>query len=337
MPLLSVIVPAYNAASYLERCIDSLLGGESLQVIIVDDGSTDDTGRLADVYAARHPDRVRVIHKANGGHGSAINAGIEAATGIYCKVVDSDDWVDPAALRAVIEALTELTAAGTPPDALISNFVYEKVGRRTKTTVRYNGLMPQGRVFGWDEVGRFRKRQYLMMHSLLYRTDVLRASGLRLPEHTYYVDNLFVTVPLPHVESLFYLDVDLYRYFIGRPDQSVNEAVMIRRIDQQLRVNRLLVQQLPAAGTVPDGLYRYLLHHLEIVCAVTSVMLLRTGGSDALAHRTQLWREIRAHSPWVHARLRRSLLSQSTNLPGFAGRRVSVLVYHVARRVVGFN
>lgn len=95
---LTVTVPCYNSESYLERCVESLLKErDGLEIILVDDGSTDRTGQLADQYARAYPDVVRVVHKKNGGHGSGVNAGLMLANGIYFKVVDSDDWLDEAA------------------------------------------------------------------------------------------------------------------------------------------------------------------------------------------------------------------------------------------------
>ena len=99
----------------------------------------------------------------------------------------------------------------------------------------YESVLPVQQIFGWDQVGNFSKGQYIMMHSLIYRTDLLRASQFQLPEHTFYVDNLFVFTPLQQVKTMYYLPVDFYRYLIGREDQSVNEQVMIKRIDQQLK------------------------------------------------------------------------------------------------------
>lgn len=92
--LLTIIVPCYNSEDYMKRCLDSLVrGGDKVEVIVVDDGSTDTTGKIADQYATNNSSIVKVIHKENGGHGSDVNAGLEAATGRYFKVVDSDDWL----------------------------------------------------------------------------------------------------------------------------------------------------------------------------------------------------------------------------------------------------
>lgn len=338
MITLSVVVPSYNSADWMERCIDSLLiGARDVEILIVNDGSTDATGAIADLYEAAHPGVVRAIHKANGGHGSTINVGIDQARGTYIKVVDSDDWVAPGAFGALLETLRGFITAKQQVDLVVSNFVYEKVGRRYKRAVRYRNVLPQRQVFTWDQVGRFRTSQFLMMHSLVYRTEVLRECGLRLPEHTFYVDNLYVYQPLPYVQSLYYLDVDLYRYFIGRPDQSVNESVMIKRIDQQLRVNRMLMDVEVSPYEVPAALYSYLLHHLQIVCVISSTMLLRSGRDEDFARKVELWRSIRYDDPAVYRKLRRTTLGTLVNLPGKPGRRVSVAAYRGASWALQLN
>ncbi|WP_240482455.1 glycosyltransferase family 2 protein [Microbacterium sediminis] len=334
-PLLTIVVPAYDAAAYLDRALSPLRGVAGIEVVVVDDGSRDDTGAIADRYAAEEPEIFRVIHQRNAGHGGAINAGIAAARGTYLKVLDADDWIDRLALTRVLTTLTRLERTGGV-DALVTNYVHERVGRSRRTT-RYSNVMPAGHVFGWEEVGEFGRRQYLMMHALTYRTALLREAELTLPEHTFYVDNLYVVRPLAHTRRLYYLDVDLYRYFIGRADQSVNDAVMVRRVDQQLRVTRLVLAALPHPDDVPQGLYGYLLHHVEVLCGITSALLVRAGGSEHLEQRRELWREIKHESPWIYSHLRHGMIGTSANLPGPVGRRATLLTYRVARRVVGFS
>lgn len=338
MTTLSVVVPCYNSADYMRHCLDTLLtGGDDVEILIVDDGSRDATPDIADEYEQRHPGRVRAIHKPNGGHGSAINAGLAVAEGEFLKIVDSDDWVDESAFAALLAQLRTFIAERTVIDMVVSNFVYEKVGKRNKTAVRFRDVLPEGRVFGWDEVGRFGKRQYMMMHALVYRTALLREAGLRLPEHTFYVDNLYAFEPLPHVRRMFYLDVDMYRYFIGREGQSVNEDVMISRLDQQLRVNRMMMRHLPRRGTLPAGLQRYMSHYFEIICAVSSTLSVRAGTPAALDRKDALWDDIREWDPELYWRLRRRMLNLVMNLPGRPGRQVTVLAYKAAQKAVGFN
>lgn len=328
-PVLSVVVPAYNAADYLTRALDTVIGfGPRIEILVIDDGSTDATAEIAQRYV--DAGLVRLIRQQNAGHGGAVNTGIAHATGQYLKVLDADDWFDREALATVLDRLSD----GPQVDLLVSNFVYEKVGKRHKTVVHYRGAMPIGEVYGWQRTRRFAKRQYLMMHALTYRTEVLRASGLRLPEHTFYVDNLFTFEPLPQVHTLTYLDVDLYRYFIGRADQSVQEAVMLRRLDQQLRVNRRMLDHLSSTPVASRRLRAHRLHHATLVCAVSSILLIRAGD---LAERDRLWAELRAQDRWLYRRVRWSVFGQLSNLPGRTGRRVSVLAYRVAQRAIGFS
>ena len=242
MKLLSVAIPCFNSQEYMRKCVESLLkGGEDVEIIIVNDGSKDDTAKIADEYARKYPSIVKAVHKPNGGHGSAVNAGIENATGLYFKVVDSDDWVKEDAYDRIMDKLRELVRSGQMIDMFISNFVYEKEGEKRKKVMKYHHTLPQERVFTWNDVKHFRVGQYILMHSVIYRTNLLRECGLKLPEHTFYVDNIFVFNPLPYVKTMYYLDVNFYRYYIGRADQSVNEQVMIGRIDQQIKVNKLML------------------------------------------------------------------------------------------------
>ena len=127
MKLLSIAIPCYNSAAYMRKCIDSLLpGGEDVEIIIVNDGSSDNTPDIAEEYRERFPGIVKVVNKENGGHGSAVNTGIEHAGGLYFKVVDSDDWVNQSAYIQILNKLKELLKDGNSVDMFISNFVYVK-------------------------------------------------------------------------------------------------------------------------------------------------------------------------------------------------------------------
>ena len=269
MKLLSVAVPCYNSQEYMKNCIDSLLEGQDLvEIIIVDDGSKDNTAAIADEYAAKYPDIVKAVHQENGGHGEAVNTGLRNATGLYFKVVDSDDWVNKEAYLAILDKLREITGGPQTLDMMISNFVYEKQGAKRKKVMRYKSYMPENKIFTWKEMGRMPVGKYILMHSVIYRTGLLRDCGLELPKHTFYVDNLFVYQPLPHVQTMYYMDVNFYRYFIGREDQSVHEDVMIRRIDQQLFVNRIMIDTIAGAKNIEKNIRRYMLRYLDIIIRI---------------------------------------------------------------------
>ena len=308
-PLLTVIVPAYNSEDYLDRALTTLVGyGDELEAIIVNDGSKDRTAQIADEWAARYPS-VTVIHQENKGHGGAVNAGLAAATGTHVRVVDSDDWLDRRATNAVLDVLREEREAGRDLDLLVTNYVYDKQGKSVKAVIRYRNVLPRGRTFGWADLRRCRYDQYLMMHALTMRTEVVRASGLIMPEHTFYVDYLYSHVPLPHVRTIRYLDVDLYRYFIGRDDQSVNEKVMISRLDQLARVNRLMAQAVPPRDSVDERLWRYMVHYLRINAVVCSVMAQLSGTPEHLALKDAIWLDMEMVNPQATAAIVRDPLA----------------------------
>ena len=126
------------------------------------------------------------------------------------------------------------------------------------------------------------------MHSMIYRTKLLQECGLELPKHTFYVDNLFAFEPLPYVKNLYYLDVNFYRYFIGRDDQSVNEKVMIKRIDQQIRVNKLMVDAYINCGNTNKRLKEYMFSYLDIITTISSIMLIRANTEESLQKKKEL-------------------------------------------------
>ena len=339
MKLLSIAVPCYNSQDYMRHCVETLLpGGDEVEILVVDDGSKDGTAAIADELEAQHPGVVRAIHQENGGHGAAVMAGLKNATGLYFKVVDSDDWLDEKAYPKVLDALRGFAAAeGEPVDLLVCNYIYDKVGAKHKKVMEYRGVLPEGRPLHWNEAGHFRKGQYILMHSVIYRTQLLRDCKLDLPRHTFYVDNLYVYVPMRWVRTLYYLDLDLYHYYIGREDQSVNEAVMIRRIDQQLRVNKLMLEQVDLQAVKEPRLRKYLFNYLEIITTVSSILLIRGGEKEHLEKKRQLWQYIRTANPWAYKKLRWGLFGIVMNLPGAPGRAIAVAAYKISQKVVGFN
>lgn len=338
MKLLTIAIPCYNSEDYMEKCVDSLLpGGDDVEILIINDGSKDMTREIANAYQKKHPNIVRAIHQENGGHGAAVNAGIKNASGLFFKVVDSDDWVDVESYRAILAKLKELAGGSETLDMMISNFVYEKQGAKHKRVMRYASVLPQNRLFQWEDAKRFRKGQYILMHSVIYRTKLLKDCGLELPEHTFYVDNLFVYEPLPFVKNMYYMDVDFYRYFIGRDDQSVNEKVMIGRIDQQIKVNKLMLDVHDLWKIPNRKLRRYMFNYLEIITVISTVMLIRSGTKENLEKKRELWRYIKQQDLRLFHHLRMGIMGNTMNLPGRGGRKISIAAYKISQKVVGFN
>jgi len=321
----------------MRHCIDTLLvGGEAVEIIVVNDGSADNTPDIAEEYERKYPEIVSVVHQANKGHGGAINAGLAKASGIFVKIVDSDDWVDAESYKKIIGTITSFSSDSLP-DAIISNYVYEKLGKRRKTVISYSDALPEGRVFTWDEAGQFRLGRYMLMHALIYRREVLRKSGLVLPENTFYVDNIYAYTPLAYVETMCYINVNFYRYFIGREGQSVQEKTMMKRIDQQLAVNKLMIESVNLSDIANNKKRRYLMHYLEIVTAISSILLLKEGSRTSVIKRDGLWQYIKAKDAVVYGELRKSLVGRILHLRTPIGRLTAIAVYKISRMIVGFS
>lgn len=339
MKILSIIVPAYNSQDYLNVCLDSVvIGGPDVEVVVVDDGSTDKTAEIAQKYCKKYPDIVRLEQKENGGHGSAVNRGLKVAKGLYFKVVDSDDWLDKDAYLKILQLLRKQQKAKTPIDLVLANYVYEYSYNNSQKIISYSQSLPRNQVFGWNKVGLFRVDQYLLMHAMIYRTQVLRDCKLNLPEHTFYVDNLVAYVPLPYVKTMYYLDVDLYRYFIGRADQSVNTENMIKRIDQQLRVNKTMMQSYHLYSDIQNRkMRRYMLHYLSIITTASLVYLRLSKKPEDYPKTDELWDFLRNYDRKMYRVLHSNVINRLASLPGKGGRSIVKSCYAIIRRIYKFS
>ena len=310
MKVLSIAVPCFNSAEYMRKCIDSLLvGKDDVEILIVNDGSNkDDTAKIADEYEKKYPTICKAIHKENGGHGDAVMFGLRAATGEFFKVVDSDDYLDKKSFLEVLNKLKEFIRDKENIDMLLCNFVYDKVGVKKKKVMTYKRNLPVNKKFEWEDIKPFHTGQYILMHSVIYRRELLIETGLDLPKHTFYVDNIFVYQPLKAVKDIYYMDVNLYRYYIGREDQSVNEQVMIGRIS-----------------------------YLEIMMVISSILAILSKDEENLKKKDELWNYLKDHNPRLYRRIRSGALGQAMNLPGKVGRSIAVAGYRIANKLYGFN
>ena len=341
LKILTVAIPCYNSEAYMEKCIKSLLpAGEDIEILIVDDGSFKDrTAQIADEYQQKYPTIIRAIHQENGGHGEAVNTGIRNASGLYFKVIDSDDWADTKVLLAVIRKLKELEEARGGVDMFLAYFIYDKEGAKRKKVMHFRHAFPVDEVFDWSAVHHMKSTQYILMHNIIYRHQVLVDSGLELPKHTFYVDNIFAFQPYPYVHTLYYMDANLYHYFIGREDQSVNEQVMIGRIDQQIRVNKIMIDIMAEQDfdRMDPHVKKVMYVYLDKIMAVTSALLLVSGTKENLEKKREVWSYLRQKSRSMYMHLRFTLVGIILNLPGPVGRKISLLGYKFARKLVGFN
>ncbi|WP_424651822.1 glycosyltransferase family 2 protein, partial [Capnocytophaga gingivalis] len=222
--LLTITIPVYNTEEYLPKCLNSLIIDEYmdiLEVLIVIDGSPDNSLAIAQEYAQKYPNTFIVINKENGGHSSAINKGLELATGKYFKLLDSDDWFDKDSFKVFIEKLQ-----GLDVDMVMTDYVVEYVSQNKQELVGLN--ISENTIYSIDQVDITKIQNFLAMHRIAYRTSLFTEVNFKLPEKTFYTDVLYAHLPFFKTNSFVYYKLPLYRYYVGREGQSMNLTNLFR-------------------------------------------------------------------------------------------------------------
>lgn len=236
--ILTISVAAYNAENDLRRCIDSMIKttvAEKLEIIIINDGSKDNTLLIAKEYETRFPSIIRVIDKKNGGHGSTINASIKAATGKYYKIVDSDDWVDQEGMEKLVQRLEEIDV-----DLILNP--YEDI--EAETFKQTNLIKPYSNNAEIDIVQsiNYIDNIVIYMHSTTFRTEIVKQMGSIIDENCFYVDMEYTLFPLKYVQNYICFDFPVYQYLLGTATQSMNKNNLINRRDQHLKVTKRIIK-----------------------------------------------------------------------------------------------
>lgn len=236
--LLTVVVPTYNVEKYIEQNLSSFAVEKvlkQLEVLVINDGSTDESATVAGKYVKRYPDTFRIIDKENGGHGSTINRGIEEAKGKYFKVVDADDWVLEQGLLNLMETLNKCDS-----DLVVSNFYWyhEKKGTSSvEIKEPFSGVV-YGKEYRFSDVC---ENMYVKMHNMTVKTEILKKIP-KIDEHCFYVDVEYVLFPIPWIETVTCIPDFVYMYRIGLAGQSMNINKMQRNQENFDRVlERMLV------------------------------------------------------------------------------------------------
>ena len=237
--ILSIIIPTYNMAALLPRCLDSLTASgvlDDLDILVVNDGSTDSSRAVAYSYAERYTQSIKVVDKKNGNYGSTINAALPLAVGEYVKVLDADDWFDSQALAKYVAELKSLEQG---VDVSVTHFLMIHEGGRTETVKYQNyGREPYtyGKVYNLDKVLGDGFIRYFLMHSLTYRTQLLRDHGYRQTEGISYTDIQWSSYPFFWAGSIVFHDLVVYRYNMDREGQTMDPAVIRKSLPQLERM-----------------------------------------------------------------------------------------------------
>lgn len=338
--LITFVVPSYNSQDYLHICVDSLLkGGKDVEILIVNDGSTDRTREIGEKYERENPGIVRLLNQENGGHGEGINHGLREARGKYFKVVDSDDWVDEKALHAVIKRLKYWEKKGCEPDLLLTNYVYVNKEKDKTRVIRFTGTLPRNKVIGWEDTRYFHLWQNLTLHTCIFKTRIIRRSGVILPKHIFYEDNYFVYVPIALVETLAYLNVDFYQYLIGRAGQSVEEETLKKRCYHQVMISKLCFVTHDIGVQIKKNKKRgkCLYHQLELMMCLASIFPRLNADEEHDKMVRDMWAFCFRNNFFLALRIRFFSYVFMLNLPGKPGRFISKTLYRISNLMVPFN
>ncbi len=237
-----------------------------------------------------------------------------------------------------MDVLKKFERDGREVDMVLSNYVYDKVGKKHKKVMNYRSVIRPNRILDWDKANQLRLGQYILMHSVIYRTEMLKGCKMELPKHTFYVDNIYVYYPLPHVKKFCYVDTDFYLYYIGREDQSVNEKVMIGRLDQQIFVTKTMIDMYHLEEDVQSRKLRhYMRNYLSMMMTISTILCIRSKNAENLEKMRGLWQYLKEQDKVTYRKIRHGLLGILCHLPGRTGRAIGAGIYCVVRKVVGFS
>ncbi len=236
MKLLTIAIPAYNVEIYLSHCLHSLIkvtSQDKLEILIINDGSTDKTASIAKRFAEKYPDLITLINKENGGHGSAINTALSVASGKYFMVLDGDDQVNSDALDTFISTIEDVDV-----DLISTN--YERINIQTgavdpviQQNICYN------RIYSFEELNV--NHIYFALASSCFRTELLIKNKIILQENTFYVDVEYILLPIPFIQSVIFYDLYVYRYYVGNSQQSIHIPTMVKRYSHHERVLKRVI------------------------------------------------------------------------------------------------
>lgn len=228
--VLTFSIAAYNIEKYIDKCVGSMLSignGDDIEILVVDDGSSDKTAEKARGYEMRYPGIVRLVSKENGGHGSTINTGIKEARGKYFRAVDGDDWINPKDTAKLIELLK-----AEESDVVLCNYVHYFSGGKVIKDSYVNAVDKE--LYTMNEISDI--LDWMNYHSVIYKTDLLKKNKIHLDENCFYVDTEFMAFPVPFVKRIRYYDLDVYCYRRDNEGQSVSEVSRMKNIMHSKKV-----------------------------------------------------------------------------------------------------
>jgi glycosyltransferase involved in cell wall biosynthesis len=236
--VLSIIIPMYNMENYIGKCLQSLLDIpteclESIDIIVVNDGSKDQSLRIATSYQKKYPEVIRVIDKENGNYGSCINAGLAKALGTYVKVLDSDDYFSSVGLSAILEKISSIPVM----DMIITDF--DIINTNDEITNHVSFHLKKEKCLLFNDI--WKKISDIQMHAIIYRTELFKEINYHQTEGISYTDQEWCYYPMVKIQTVYYVNNVLYKYLLGREGQTMSENVLKKKISNlEIVANKML-------------------------------------------------------------------------------------------------
>lgn len=254
MKLLTLVIASYNMENYLDQCLESVTDPDipdTLEVIVVNDGSKDRTSQIAHVYEKLRPDIVRVIDKENGHYGSCINKALELATGKYFRPLDADDWVNKDDLIILLDKLSTCTA-----DLVITEFKIYK-----ENSLEYNSIPSNIQTEVLYDAKTFNVEKnnctsLFAMHGMTYRTQILKDIGLKLHTGIHYTDTEYILLPLDHINNMIFYKLNIYQYNMMREGQSIQKSIQYKAIDSFYILSKDLILYFKKNASINNNIVR---------------------------------------------------------------------------------
>ncbi|MCI7523142.1 glycosyltransferase family 2 protein [Roseburia hominis] len=324
--ILSIVIPAYNVEKYLERCLASFEVAEILEqieVLVINDGSKDQTAAIAKRYCDRYPDSYFLYNKENGGHGSGINYGIHYARGKYFKVVDGDDWLNTEELPAFVKLLAQVDADAVAADFLCVQDGTEQILCEKHATSREKqyGNMADLTAGGVKDV--------IKMHALTIRTEILQKHDIVIDEHCYYVDCEYITYPIPYVKTVYFYPKFIYMYRLGRNGQSMDIRSMQKNRAQHMRVLNSLLSFYDGLEGLTEGTLHYIERCIAQVVENQFQIYISMGRQKEIQRELREWDlGLKEHYPGIYAATRKKSITMLRKT-GYRILPIGAMVYQI--------
>ena len=320
--ILTIAIPAYNVERYLKQCLDSFLVTsvlKDIEILIINDGSVDSTEQIGLEYHEKFPDSIRIITKKNGGHGSAINTGIEYAQGKYFKIVDGDDWVNSEKWEEFIQFLKSQDC-----DLVASNFC--KVDHTTQKPMKqqertFYDVQYEKQYLFQDIYGK----AFIKMHSMTIRTSIFKDNNIKISEHCFYVDAEYIFFPVPYIKTVIFYEPDIYMYRLGLPGQSIDIKKMQKNMNNHTHVLERMLECYRSTDLtqLPEGTVRYMQDSIgKIVSSQVKIYISFPIGNGMRKKLMEMDRNLKKNYPEVY--------NSVTNKSVWLLRRTGYLFFPVA-------